>query len=171
MVDWCDRNLLFGRFAVNQLEPPLPYDEGSFGLAYAFSVFTHLPEPHQVAWIREFRRVLRSGGYLLFSTLGEYYVELDRLTTGEREVFDGGGLVVLYERHAGENFCSAYHPQGYVERALATGFEYCAYRKGNASEQHDMHLLRRLARPEADWTAGVTSEARIQPAGGRSGVS
>jgi SAM-dependent methyltransferase len=143
MVDWCRANLPFGRFEVNALEPPLPYEDGSFGLAYAFSVFTHLPEAHQLAWVREFDRVLRPGGFLLFSTLGEYYAGLDRLTDGERRAFDEGRVVVLFEDHAGESFCSAYHPRSYVEQTLAQRLDHVVHRPGDDREHHDMHLLRK----------------------------
>ena len=143
MIEWCRANLPFGRYDVNELAPPLPYADGSFGLAYAFSVFTHLPEELQHEWIGEFRRVLRPGGYLFFSTLGDYYADLDRLSPEERERFGAGGLVVLFEEHAGESFCSAYHPRSYVEQTLADGFEVAAYERGTDAEQHDMHLLRK----------------------------
>jgi SAM-dependent methyltransferase len=142
LVDWCRSNLPFGRFEVNGLAPPLPYADHVFGLAYAFSVFTHLPEDLQHRWMAEFRRVLRPGGYLLFSTLGDYYVSLDRLRPAERQRFEHGELVVLFEEHAGENFCSAYHPRSYVEGTLADGFEVVGHEPGTDAEQHDMHLLR-----------------------------
>jgi SAM-dependent methyltransferase len=145
MIDWCRRNLLFGRFDVNGLEPPLPYEDDSFGLAYAFSVLTHLPEQLQHEWLREFERVLRPGGFLLFSTQGEYFVELDRLTDDEQRKFDNGELVVLFENHAGGNVCSAYHPQAYVEGTLARGFDYLLHRKGDENVAQDLHLLRTQA--------------------------
>jgi SAM-dependent methyltransferase len=143
MIEWCRANLPFGRYDVNELAPPLPYDDESLGLAYAFSVFTHLPEQLQLAWAAEFHRVLRPGGLLLLSTLGEYYAALDRLSPAEREQFDSGRLVVLFEEHAGESFCSAYHPRSYVAETLASGFEVVAHEPGTDAEQHDMHLLRK----------------------------
>jgi SAM-dependent methyltransferase len=143
MIAWCREHLPFGRFDVNRLTPPLPHDDDRFGLAYAFSVFTHLPEILQHEWIAEFRRVLRPGGFLLFSTLGEHYVALDRLTAEERRRFEEGNVVVLFEEHAGESFCSAYHPQTHVERTLADGFEYVGFERGDEVEDHDMHLLRK----------------------------
>ena len=143
MIEWCRANLPFGRYDVNELAPPLPYGDESLGLAYAFSVFTHLPEQLQLEWAAEFRRVLRPGGLLLLSTLGEYYAALDRLSPAEREQFDAGRLVVLFEEHAGESFCSAYHPRSYVESTLAAGFEVVAHEPGTDAEQHDMHLLQK----------------------------
>src|SRR5678816_4348984 len=40
LVDWCNQNLKFGDFSVNDLKPPLAYPAGKFDLVYAFSVFT-----------------------------------------------------------------------------------------------------------------------------------
>jgi SAM-dependent methyltransferase len=146
MVEWCREHLPFGRFEVTGLAPPLPYADGSLGLVYAFSVFTHLPEALQLEWMTELRRVLRPGGYLLFSTLGRYYADdLDRLSPSEREQFDTGRVMVLYEHHAGENVCSAYHPPAYVEKTLSTGFEFVAFEPGTSAEHQDMHLLRKPA--------------------------
>src|SRR5437763_12722131 len=41
-IDWCRANLLFGRFETNALAPPLVFEDESFDLVYALSVFTHL---------------------------------------------------------------------------------------------------------------------------------
>ena len=95
----------------------------SFGLVYALSVITHLPEELQHAWVRECYRVLRPGGYLLFSTLGAYYLSLQRLTHAEGQRFESGNLVVLYKESAGTSLCSAYHPESYVRDTLAGDFD------------------------------------------------
>lgn len=145
MIDWCRKNLPFGRFDVNGLEPPLGYDDDSFGLVYALSVLTHLPEQVQHEWLREFERVLRPGGFLLFSTQGQHFVELDRLTDDEQRQFDNGQVVVLFESQAGKNVCSVYHPQAYVESTLARGFDYLVHRVGDEGMFQDLHLLRTQA--------------------------
>lgn len=44
-----------------------PYADGSFDVAYAASVFTHLLPPDATHYFRESRRVLRPGGHCLFS--------------------------------------------------------------------------------------------------------
>src|SRR5262245_56619780 len=51
MVDWCEGNLPFAAVVVNELSPPLPYTDGTFGLVYAFSVMTHLSEELQREWV------------------------------------------------------------------------------------------------------------------------
>jgi SAM-dependent methyltransferase len=149
MVEWCRANLPFADVAVTELEPPLPYPDGSFGLVYAFSVFTHLAEDLQHAWIAECLRVLRPEGYLLLSTLGDYYASLDRLTESERRSFGDGEVVVLYEQSAGTSLCSAYHPPEYVHRKLAADFELVSFRPAGDDGRHDIHLLRKPARVAA----------------------
>jgi SAM-dependent methyltransferase len=143
MIAWCRENLPFADVTVNELSPPLPYGDASFDLVYAFSVMTHLSEDLQHAWLGDVRRVLRPGGYFLFSTLGEYYVSRNRLTALERESFSKGELVVLYERSAGTSLCSAYHPAQYVRGTLASGFEHVAFRPEADDGRHDIHLLRK----------------------------
>ena len=108
-VDWCRRYLPFARFEENGLTPPLVFDDESFDLVYALSVFTHLTADLQLAWRDELRRVLRPGGHLLVTTHGESY--LPRLAPDERERFERGELVVRWAEVAGTNLCSAYHPE------------------------------------------------------------
>jgi SAM-dependent methyltransferase len=121
LVAWCQGNLPFMRAAVNQLEPPTPYEAESFDLVYALSVLSHLNEPLQGAWIAEFRRILRPGGLLLVSVLGEEC--LGRLTPEQRERFGRGELVVERTGMAGRNLCTAYHPRPYVTGRLLDGFD------------------------------------------------
>jgi SAM-dependent methyltransferase len=120
-VEWCRRNLSFARFEVNGLEPPLAFEDGSFDLVYALSVFTHLTGPLQLAWRDELRRVLRPGGLLLVTTHGSSY--RPRLEPDERERFDRGELVVRWGDLPGSNLCSAYHPEPYLKETFADGFE------------------------------------------------
>ena len=54
----------------NDEAPPLPCQDGTFDLVYAFSVFTHLTE-HWAGWLLELRRVLKPGGLLFATFLNE----------------------------------------------------------------------------------------------------
>jgi SAM-dependent methyltransferase len=145
MIAWCRENLPFASAAVTELDPPLPYADGSFGLIYAFSVFTHLTEELQHAWMRECARVLQPGGLLLISTMGEYYLSRGRLGPQEVESFRNGNVVVLYDGSPGTSLCSAYHPPAYVQERLAREFEVVDFRPTAEGGPHDLHLLRKPA--------------------------
>jgi SAM-dependent methyltransferase len=142
LVEWCRVNLPFAEMRTNQLSPPLPYGDAEFDLVYALSVFTHLTEELQVAWIHELTRVLKPGGHLVISTHGESY--LHRLNDQERQQFAAGRLVVKNNTKApGSNTCSAYHPTAYVRDRMAAGLELIDFSpegaKGNP--QQDLYLL------------------------------
>ncbi|HEX6716897.1 MAG TPA: class I SAM-dependent methyltransferase [Pyrinomonadaceae bacterium] len=49
------------------MEPPLPYADDLFDLVYANSVFTHVPCSLMDQWAAELRRIIRPGGFLIFS--------------------------------------------------------------------------------------------------------
>jgi len=121
-IDWCSANLSFAGFVRNGLAPPFAFDDASFDLVYALSVFTHLTEDVQLAWRDEIRRVLRPGGFLLMTTHGQAYAP--RLTEQERARFDAGELVVRWGAVAGTNLCSAYHPERYLRETFADGFAF-----------------------------------------------
>jgi SAM-dependent methyltransferase len=121
-VAWCRSNLPFARFEVNGLAPPLAFEDASFDLVYALSVFTHLTADLQLAWRDELGRVLRPGGRLLVTTHGSSY--LPRLDEDERARFERGELVVRWGEVAGSNLCSAYHPERYLRDTFADGFTF-----------------------------------------------
>jgi SAM-dependent methyltransferase len=144
-VDWCRRHLPFARFEVNGLAPPLVFDDASFDLVYALSVFTHLTANLQLAWRDELHRVLRPGGHLLVTTHGRSY--LPRLTEDERARFESGELVVRWADVPGTNLCSAYHPEAYLRDTFAQGFDFVGLEpegaRGNPTQ--DLVLLRKTA--------------------------
>jgi SAM-dependent methyltransferase len=143
LVEWCRRNLPFGRFETNGLAPPLPFEDGRFGLVYALSVFTHLPETLQSPWMAEMRRVLRPGGLLVLTTHGSRYAA--DLTPAEQERFAAGKLVTRRDELPGSNVCGAYHPEIYVREQLARGYSVVDFDREGASGSpgQDLWLLRK----------------------------
>ncbi|MGE3509527.1 MAG: class I SAM-dependent methyltransferase [Vicinamibacterales bacterium] len=54
-----------------ELTPPLPPSQlpaNTFDLIYSYSVFSHLSEEAHLAWLREFKRILKPGGLLVATT-------------------------------------------------------------------------------------------------------
>jgi SAM-dependent methyltransferase len=142
LVLWCKKNLPFGHYVLNELAPPTSYSANRFELIYAFSVFTHLSEDLQLAWLREMRRILVPGGYLIFSTQGDRY--MTEFSSAEKDDFMGGKLLVRYEEGAGTNLCSACHSEKYVRSVLSEGFDVIDFvregAKGNPFQ--DLYLFR-----------------------------
>ena len=144
-IQWCRRNLRFASFEVNQLAPPLPYRHGQFGLVYALSVFTHLPEALLAPWMREMERIVRPGGFLIISTHGESCI--GPLTPEQQMRFRSGQAVVKDEESAGTNRCGVYLPQEYVRAQLAGPFRVVDFRPQGArgNPPQDLVLLQKPA--------------------------
>jgi len=49
-------------------KPPLPYDDNTFDVVYSISIWTHLHADDQIAWLKEMRRIIKPGGYLMATT-------------------------------------------------------------------------------------------------------
>jgi SAM-dependent methyltransferase len=124
-IDWCKRKLGFAQFAANSVSPPLAYENDQFDLIYALSVFTHLPESLQLAWMTELSRVLRPGGYLLMTTHGECY--LPYMSAEERNCFQSGRLVVREAGAAGSNPFFTAHPLEYVKTHLPPDLDIAGF--------------------------------------------
>ncbi|MEZ4699759.1 MAG: class I SAM-dependent methyltransferase [Rhodothermales bacterium] len=144
LIQWCQKNLPIASFAVNRLEPPLPYSDDTFDFVYARSVLTHLPESLIDAWMAEMRRVIRPGGLFLFTMHGRPLSH--GLSPDERAAFERNELVVTYTAAAGENLCSTYATKSYVDDRLMEGFERVDFVEGRPVEhlRQDIHLVRRV---------------------------
>ena len=140
LIAWAQVNLPFAQYAINQLDPPLPYADGMFDFAYACSVFTHLPEELQFQWMDEMARVLRPGGYLLLTTHGEGRVGV--LSPADQERFRVGEMLVWGAGVAGTNRCASFHPERYVRETLARSFEVIEFMATGWYFQ-DLYLLQK----------------------------
>ena len=146
LVKWCKENLSFAEFQVNGLSEGLPYEPENFDFIYAFSVFTHLSEPLQFFWMNELSRVLRRGGYIYFTTHGDYF--FPQLSVEEKEKFLSGQVVVRGAEESGSNLCAAYHPAVYVREKMAREFSLIDFIPGAADGDllHDIYLLKKPLR-------------------------
>lgn len=104
-----------GRFLVIPQQPPTALAPNSFDVVFTISVFTHLDEAMQNAWLAELRRLLRPGGLLLATT---HAPEIARTSPGvsaaELARLDATGF--LFRPSVGPfNEQSAFHSAAYLE--------------------------------------------------------
>jgi Flp pilus assembly protein TadD/SAM-dependent methyltransferase len=137
-------------FSENALTPPLKYDDASFDLVYALSVFTHITVEMQQPWLNELRRVLRPGGYLLCTVHGNNYVN-SQLNEQDRVQLERDGALTLDRSHPRVSYSSqvlgswdVFQTRGQVRAAFSTGFEILCYTATPAAAGQDTLVLRAL---------------------------
>lgn len=150
-IAWCKQNLPYAEFSTNDGTPPLPYADGQFDLVWAISVFTHLDEDRQFAWLAELRRILRPGGMLLATVYGRPSWESssvfwqDKPAAFVRSVEERG----FYFANTGSDddifpdtfpdwYQMTWHTRDYVEREWARYFDIRLYRPQGMGGDQDL---------------------------------
>jgi SAM-dependent methyltransferase len=145
-IAWLQQNYAsIGRFLALPHLPPTDLETGEFEFGYAVSVFTHLDEQMQFAWLAELQRVIGPGGYLVLTVHGKNHhdvvpEEIKRLiiSRGFYYNYDGlatDGLPAFYK--------VAYHTREYVYREWSRFFEIVDYVEQGAEGHQDLILCRR----------------------------
>ena len=116
--------------------PPSMYRDGSFGLVFAFSVFSHLREDKHLAWAEELARITEDGGHVIMTVEGANYLQMrDDLRSGklpsthswhadiaatdfERSLFEAGQFQFspTIAAQLDPSYGEAVVPRSYVER-------------------------------------------------------
>lgn len=146
-MEWCARHLGgVGRFFRNEPLPPLPFADGELDLVYAISIFTHLPEDMQLAWLRELARVLRPGGYLLTTKTDPFAYGLPEPVQAQAR---SRGFVYTPEVGAVDGlpgfYRLAHHTDGYVRRVWGEHFQVLHVGSHDINTTQDAVLLRKPA--------------------------
>lgn len=84
-IEYSQRTFPYASFNVNQPLPPLDYPDGYFDLVYNHSVFTHIDEQYQDAWLAELHRVTKPGGHLVLSIHGEEALRQFEVNAGQSD--------------------------------------------------------------------------------------
>lgn len=136
-IRWARRHLGPG-FVATGGRPPLPFPAAAFDVVCAISVFTHLDEAIQLAWLRELRRILRPGGVLIASTHHEdlQWTRPD-LTDEERAQLAAEGF--LFAPGKGRfNDNSTFHTLPYLQRRWGELFTLGLYTRRGLGGYQDL---------------------------------
>ncbi len=146
-IAWCQANLARDgvEFVVNDPAPPLPFAASSFDLAIAISVFSHLPEDLQFAWLDEMARVVRSGGLLLVSVHGDSLLPPETPASTRQALARDG---FLYAKGFGtpglpDFYQTAYHRAEYIRDKWQCGFRLLLELPRGINNHQDAYVLQR----------------------------
>jgi len=146
-IEWCAENLKGVTAVVNESDPPLPFANGAFDLIWCGSVFTHLDEQKQDAWLLELRRVLSTEGCIIASLMGEASFAGLKMPAWVAERIRTEGFLFLRtgfdEGIHPDWYQSAYHTREYVERHWGEHFKIAAYLPLGLAGYQDLVVLRR----------------------------
>lgn len=146
-IAWARETLAHvGQFASNPPLPPSGYPADFFDAIYSVSVFTHLPEEFERAWVAELARVTKPGGLLLFTTHGPGLLDANiRSEAQEREFRAKGFTYISGDKTAGlpDFYRLSYHHRDYIEREWAKHFEIVEIVPAGIAKHQDLIVGRK----------------------------
>lgn len=143
-IGWC-RSHLPGSYHVGPTHPPTLLGADEFDLVYAVSVFTHLNEELQDAWLGELKRLLKPGGFLVVSTHSPVLTfERPDLTSEQHRSLQLNGFLFA---GSGSHFNdeSAFHSQAYLQEHWSRWFELLKYSMHGMAGYQDLSIFRKAA--------------------------
>jgi SAM-dependent methyltransferase len=148
MVEWCKKNIPGVDWSINHSMPPTEYADESFDLVYAISVFTHLDERYQNAWLAELQRITRPGAILILTVHGENVISKTPLLKAQRDELEKKGFLFVtgttgtFKLDGLPDFYqSTFHTHEYIQRIWSQYFDVLQqHHEGNSQ---DAVILRR----------------------------
>jgi SAM-dependent methyltransferase len=151
-IQWCGSHIPFCRFTVNDAKPPLPFPADNFDLIYGISVFTHLDEDYQFAWIGELKRVAKSGAILLLTVHGtpaqeialrEGALSVTELTVIRKKgfLFKSGSTGTFKLDGLPDFYQTAFHTKAYLYGLWGKFFRIRGYLEGGLIGHQDLVVL------------------------------
>ncbi len=155
-IGWATANVPWVTFAVNDGLPPLDYPDHHFDLVFNQSVFTHLNEDYQDAWLSELQRIVKPGGMLVLSVSGhhpffslmETWRDANVDTTEIEEAYRTKGIIFIEDDMwingpFPDFYHSTFHNPAYIFDHWSKFFEIKAYVPRGSLDFQDYLLLQR----------------------------
>ncbi len=154
-VEWLRSRMLGVLVRANESLPPLSFEKGSFDLVLAYSIFSHLDERYQDAWLTELHRVTQPGGILLITVHGHYNWNYTKETIFPKRpdlaaldpTFRENGFLYWkgdgWEKHFPDFYHTAWHSPIYVREHWSRWFDVLELREAGARPTQDLVVLRK----------------------------
>lgn len=149
-VGWCRRSFPGARFQAVPLLPPSPLPDAGFDLVVGISVFTHLREEPQRAWLGELSRITRPGALLFMTTHGPAAGARANLSREQYDAWMAAGFVATglsYDLKGAipdeTYYVNTMHTHDYVRREWGRHFEVLEIRGATIANHQDLVVMRR----------------------------
>lgn len=145
-IAWCRKHLRFAQWDTNDALPPTRYADNTFDCVYAVSVFTHLDEKMQFAWLGELKRVSKPGAILVLSVHGatalSQWSEAEQATVAEKGFLYKVVRTGLFTPHRLPAFYQAtQHSREYIEAHWSRLFNIVGYVEAGLGGYQDAVIL------------------------------
>lgn len=128
MILWNRKNLLGIEFSTSGHLPPIPYPADEFNFVYAISVLTHIDGREHLPWLKELQRIIKTGGILLFTTHGEYF--LPQLSDNELIQFRKDGFFTRSYPDKGHRMMTTYSDAQALRSQISAYFDVLEFHDG-----------------------------------------
>jgi len=141
-IAWCRTHLDIATWNTNAAMPPTAYPDQSFDFVYAISVFTHLDERMQFAWLNELKRISKPGGVLLLTVHGSSHAEEVRAQLSDSGFLFHVDQTGLFKRDGLPDFYqTAFHSRAYIDEQWSRLFRILDYRERGIGGVQDAVIL------------------------------
>jgi SAM-dependent methyltransferase len=144
-IAWLKQNFSsFKDLDVNKTAPPTKYADGAFDFVFSVSIFTHLPEDMQHAWLKELSRIIQSGGYGIFTTHGPNHFHHLR-KEDQAQLLNKGFYYYVGGATDGlpEFYQTSFHTHEYIKREWSKYFDVVAIHEKGIARGQDGVLVRK----------------------------
>ena len=142
-IRWAASHLPPARFQTIRPSPPTGLPEASFDVVFSVSVFTHLSEEAQLAWLSHLADLLAPGGLLIASTHSpELTYTLPNLSPAALESLQREGFLFV-SAGAAFNEDAAFHSLDYLDRVWTPWFTRVDFVPYGLGKHQDLGVWRR----------------------------
>lgn len=149
-IEWCKGSFPGAEFHAVPLAPPTLLQAGRFDLVVGISVFTHLREKPQLAWLEELSRITRRGALLLVTIHGPAAGARANISEEQyREWMDQGfvatGLNVDLVGAISDDtyYVNSLHTHEYVRRVWGRFFDIIRIYDSSVANHQDLVAMRK----------------------------
>jgi 2-polyprenyl-3-methyl-5-hydroxy-6-metoxy-1,4-benzoquinol methylase len=149
-INWCTKNFNFGRYSTIPLYPPTKLKSSEYDLIIGISVFTHLDESAQFAWLKELNRIASDEAVLLMSVHGDtawchsradYYTYLKLEQDGYLDI--GHDSILDEVINQKDYYRAVWHTHAYIREKWSKYFKIIEILPGYINNHQDLVVMQK----------------------------